>query len=104
MASFKVEPSGNFVLLDISPKVVFGGDTQKVNADGIPLWTLKTLVDSENGPTAFVNVTVPSKVRPPFNKTEQVNFDNLVISYSKISGDTVVWLHADAVIGGGLNE
>lgn len=104
MASFKVEPSGDFVLMDIYPKTVFGGDTQKVNADGTLLWNVKTLMDSENGAASFVNVVVPSKEKPKFGRTERVNFKNLVLSYSKFDGETVVWLHADAVTGGGLND
>lgn len=103
MPSFKISPSGEAIVLDIYPKRAFGSDIQKIDFDGTPLWTVKTLMDCENSSSVFVNVTVPSKEKPKFGRTEKVNFENLVLSYSKINGEMVVWLQADAVTGGGLN-
>jgi hypothetical protein len=92
---FKIDSSEKFLLMGIYPKTVsFQDSTQKVNKDGVPLWSIRVF-SAQNGHIFLV--TVPSEKRPTFEDAEKIKFVNLAVNVSKKDNLNLVWFTAESV-------
>lgn len=92
---FRIANSEKIFLTGIYPKTVsFQNSTQKVNKDGVPLWSFR--VFSVKGGNAF-SVTVPSEKKPTFEEGEKIKFINLAINVAKKDNLNLVWFTAENV-------
>lgn len=92
---FKIDSSEKFLLSRILPKLVsFQDKTQKVNEDGVPLWSVQAF-SIKNGHTIYV--TVPSEKRPTFESAEKIKLVNLAVNVSKKDNLNLVWFTAESV-------
>ncbi len=73
---------------------------QKQTKDGVPVWSVKVLVEDWRGRESFINVTVPMYGNPAdkFSRGQQVELPGLAFGVSpKHNGGYVTWQSADGI-------